>query len=165
MSVHSINIKSALEKLGLVLPPPPQPAAHYAPSVQRHWTLYVSGQLPMQDGELLAQGLVGRDVDLAMATACARQCMLNALAVVNQAVGGNFAGKRFVGFAQVTVYVASAPGFVDQHLVADGATQLLSDLGFSPSARAAVGVTALPLNAPMEIALVAALHNEDREQD
>jgi len=112
-------------------------------------TLFASGQVASRDGVLLATGLVGRDVDLATAQACAWQCAHNLLAAVQQELGSLDAVAAAV---RLTVYVASVDGFTDQHLVAHGASRLilavLGDRGHH--ARTAIGVKALPLNSPVE---------------
>ena len=115
-------------------------------------SVYVAGQLPDKDGELLGQGVLGRDVDLETARGLARQAALNALTVAADAVGG----LDQVRIVQMLVFVASTPEFGQQSDVADAASELLVDvLGENGRhARTAIGVTSLPLNAPVEIQLV-----------
>jgi enamine deaminase RidA (YjgF/YER057c/UK114 family) len=142
-----------LTALGLVLPPVPAPAAAYVPAVRHGELILVSGQLPLADGELLAVGLVGGadgEHDLEVAVALASRCALNVLAAAAAVAGGLDA---IAAVLRVGVFVASAAGFTQQHLVADGASQLLAAvLGpGSVHARAAVGVSRLPLDAPVEV--------------
>jgi enamine deaminase RidA (YjgF/YER057c/UK114 family) len=115
-------------------------------------SVYVSGQLPYKDGELLGQGILGRDVDLDTARGLARQAALNALAVAADAVGG-LDGVRIV---QMLVFVASTPEFGQQSSVADAASDLIVDvLGANGRhARTAIGVAGLPRNSPVEIQMV-----------
>jgi enamine deaminase RidA (YjgF/YER057c/UK114 family) len=115
-------------------------------------SIYVSGQLPYRDGRLLGQGTVGDDVDVETARALARQAALNALAAAADAVGA----LNRVRVVQMLVFVASAPGFGGQSLVADAASDLLVQaLGDNGRhARTAIGVTGLPANSPVEIQLV-----------
>ena len=136
--------------LGLALPPVPAPAAAYVPAVRHGDLVIVSGQLPLRDGALLATGLVGSDVTQDDAAELARVCALNALAAAASVAGGLDA---IAAVLRVGVFVASADGFTAQHLVANGASQLLSDV-LGPGAvhaRAAVGVARLPLDAPVEV--------------
>ncbi len=117
-------------------------------------SVYVSGQLPYRDGELLGSGIVGLDVDLESARELARRAALNALAVAADAVGGLDA----VRVVQMLVLVASTPQFGQQSAVADAASDLLiSVLGENGlHARTAIGVAGLPRNSPVEIQMVCA---------
>jgi enamine deaminase RidA (YjgF/YER057c/UK114 family) len=148
-----VSAVGRFEALGLELPAVPEPAAAYVPSVRRGDTVVTAGQLPMRDGDLLWTGAVGGEVGLADAQACAHQCALNLLAVGASHVDGDLDRLRVV---KLTVFVASAPGFTDQHLVANGASNLLGDVlgAHGVHARSAVGVPALPLGAPVEIEAV-----------
>ena len=139
-----------LAALGLELPPVPAPAAAYVPAVRHGDLVIVSGQLPLREGALLATGLVGVDVTQDEAAELARVCALNALAAAASVAGGLDAIGSVL---RVGVFVASADGFTAQHLVANGASQLLGEvLGpGSVHARAAVGVARLPLDAPVEV--------------
>lgn len=115
-------------------------------------TVYVAGQLPYEDGELLGQGVLGRDVDVDTARRLARQAALNALAVAADAVGD----LDRVRIGQMLVFVASTPEFGEQSRVADAASELLVDvLGENGRhARTAIGVASLPRNSPVEIQLI-----------
>ena len=115
-------------------------------------SVHVAGQLPFKDGELLGQGIVGRDVDLETGRELARHAALNALAVAADAVGG----LERVRIVQMLVFVASTPEFGLQSKVADAASELLVDvLGENGRhARTAIGVASLPLNTPVEIQMV-----------
>ncbi len=145
-----MSVAERLAELGLELPPAPAPAAAYVPWCRTGELIVTAGQLPLAGGALLATGLVGSDVDLKTATSCARQCALNVLAVIADACGDLEHVRRVV---KLTVFVASAPGFTEQHLVANGASELLAavlgDRGVH--ARSAVGTAALPLAAPVEV--------------
>ncbi len=146
----------ALADLGLALPSPPRPVASYVPSVQTGNLLIVSGQLPFKDGTLLAMGKVPSAVSLEKAQECARQCILNALAVV---AGESRSLDRVARIVRLGVFVACDEGFADQPKVANGASDLLQQI-FGESgrhARAAVGTNALPLNACVEIEMMVEL--------
>jgi enamine deaminase RidA (YjgF/YER057c/UK114 family) len=115
-------------------------------------SIYISGQLPYKDGELLGQGTVGRDVELETARELARHAVLNALAAAVQAVGD----LDRVRIVQMLVFVASTPDFGLQSRVANAASELLIEvLGENGRhARTAIGVAGLPLNSPVEIQMV-----------
>ncbi len=143
-----------LAELGLMLPPVVAPVAAYVPAVRTGRFVYTSGQLPMVDGKLPAVGKVGADVSGTDAADMARTCALNALAAAASAAGGLDAIARIV---KVTGFVASAPGFSGQPQVVNGASELLLEV-FGENgrhARSAVGVAELPLNAPVEVELIA----------
>jgi len=115
-------------------------------------SIHVAGQLPYQDGELLGQGTLGRDVDLETGRELARHAVLNALAVAADAVDG----LDRVRIVQMLVFVASTPEFGQQSRVADAASELLVEvLGENGRhARTAIGVASLPRNSPVEIQMI-----------
>jgi enamine deaminase RidA (YjgF/YER057c/UK114 family) len=141
-----------LAELGIELPAVVAPLAAYVPAVRTGNLVYTSGQLPMQSGELLRTGKVGADVDPADAMDLARICALNALAAVHALVGINAVTQ----VVKVVGFVASAPGFHGQPGVINGASRLLGDVFGDPGthARSAVGVSELPLDAPVEVELI-----------
>jgi enamine deaminase RidA (YjgF/YER057c/UK114 family) len=143
-----------LAELGLTLPPVTAPVAAYVPAVRTGRFVYVSGQLPVVDGKLPATGKVGDEVSAEDAAAMARTCALNALAATASVAGGLAGIRRIV---KVTGFVASAPGFCGQPQVINGASELfLAVFGEDGKhARSAVGVAELPLNAPVEVELIA----------
>lgn len=150
-------ILARLDDLDLIPAPPATPPAWFEPVAVHGPYAYLAGQVPFgADGGLLATGRLGDDVDVATGVACARQCAANGLAVLSRSIGGL---ERVERILKVTVFVASAPGFGDQPLVANGASevlhQVLGDAG--RHARSAVGVAALPLSCPVEVELVAVL--------
>jgi len=138
-----------LAELGLELPPVTPPVAAYVPAVQTGNHVYVSGQVPVADGKLLASGKVGAEVNSEEAKELARRCALNALAAVDALVGLD----RVVRVVKVVGFVASASGFTGQPGVINGASKLFGEV-FGPAgqhARSAVGVAELPLGAPVEV--------------
>jgi enamine deaminase RidA (YjgF/YER057c/UK114 family) len=147
-----MDIQARLAERGLKLPVAPKPVAAYVPAVH---LVFVSGQLPMLEGKLLAQGAVPTVVSVAQGKAAAQQCALNALAVLGDQIGGDW--SRLVRIVRLGVFVASADSFADQAQVANGASELLADLfgDAGRHARAAVGVNALPLGATVELELLA----------
>ncbi|ANN59207.1 hypothetical protein A9174_22375 [Mesorhizobium loti NZP2037] len=146
----SETIEKRLSDLGVTLPVAAAPAANYVPYCRSGNLLFTAGQLPLKDGKLQANGLLGRDVDTASGKDAARYCAINILAQAKAALGDLEKISRLV---KITVFVASAPDFVEQHLVANGASDfLVAALGErGKHARSAVGTASLPLNAAVEI--------------
>lgn len=142
-----------LATLGLTLPDVARPVAAYVPAVRTGSYVYTSGQLPFVSGELAATGKVGGAVSPEQAKDLARTCALNALAAVRAEVGDLSAVTRVV---KVVGFVASTPDFTGQPGVVNGASELLGEVfGDAGShARSAVGVAALPLDAPVEVEIV-----------
>ena len=142
-----------LRELGLELPAAPEPVGVYVPAVRTGNLVFVSGQLPMKDGELMATGHVGAEVSLQQAQDCARQAALNALAVVAAEVGGLENVARVV---RLTGHVAGAPGFTDQALVCNAASELVGEIfgDAGRHSRAALGAAELPLGSPVELEMI-----------
>jgi enamine deaminase RidA (YjgF/YER057c/UK114 family) len=149
-------VEERLVELGIQLPPAPSPVASYVPVRVAGELAFVAGQVPMQDGEVYLRGKLGTDVGIEDAQRAARRCALQALSALRDALGTL---DRVAGIAQVTVYVASATGFIDQSKVANGASDVLVEVFGEPGkhARAAVGVAELPLGAAVEVAVIARL--------
>jgi enamine deaminase RidA (YjgF/YER057c/UK114 family) len=149
----SETIEKRLSDLGVTLPVAAAPAANYVPYCRSGDLLFTAGQLPLNEGKLQASGLLGREVDTASGKEAAKYCAINILAQAKAALGSLEKIRRLV---KITVFVASAPDFVEQHLVANGASDflvaVLGDRG--KHARSAVGSASLPLNAAVEIEAV-----------
>ncbi|PPJ46447.1 RidA family protein [Rhizobium sp. KAs_5_22] len=145
------TIDGRLKAMGITLPEAAAPAANYVPYVISGNLLYLSGQLPIEGGKIAVTGLVGSDVALTDAQRAAELCAINILAQAKSALSGDL--SRIVRVIKLNGFVASAPGFVEQHLVINGASNLIAGvLGEAGKhARAAVGMAALPLNAAVEI--------------
>jgi enamine deaminase RidA (YjgF/YER057c/UK114 family) len=146
--------ETRLAELGLALPPVAAPLAAYVPAVRSGQHVYTAGQLPLADGKLLMTGRVGAQVSVEEAAALARTCALNALAAVASVTGGLSAVIRIV---KIAGFVASDPSFTGQPLVVNGASELMLEVfgDAGRHARSAVGVAVLPLDAPVEIELIA----------
>ncbi|MEV0299282.1 RidA family protein [Nocardia sp. NPDC050710] len=142
-----------MEKLGLTLPAVAAPVAAYIPAIRTGSLVYTSGQLPFVDGQLSVTGKVGAEVSLEQAKEAAQLCALNALAAVHDLVGLD----NVVRIVKVVGFVASAPGFADQPLVINGASEFLGEVfgDAGVHARSAVGVSELPKNTPVEVELIA----------
>ncbi len=147
-----------LRELGHELPDVPEPAGSYVPAVRAGSLVFIAGQLPLEDGELPRTGKVGDAVTLEEAREAARRCALNALAAAAAAAGGL---DRVARVVKVTGYVASTPGFERQPEVINGASDLIGEVFGEAGrhARSAVSVAVLPLDAPVEVELVAELED------
>jgi enamine deaminase RidA (YjgF/YER057c/UK114 family) len=146
------NIENKLSALGIQLPEPPKPLAAYIAAKQTGNLVFTAGQLPMVDGNLIATGLLGRDIEVEAAKAAAQTCVINALSAVKGVIGDLDKIKQIV---RVVGYVASVPEFTQQPAVVNGASELLLEIFGEAGrhARSAVGVAVLPLNAAVEVEL------------
>ncbi|MFD9591600.1 RidA family protein [Kitasatospora sp. NPDC059973] len=146
------KVEEKLAELGLTLPPVAAPVAAYVPALRSGEFVFTSGQLPMVGGKLPTTGKVGAEVTPEEAKELAQICALNALAAVKSVVGDLDLIERVV---KVVGFVASATDFTGQPGVINGASELLGQvLGEAGvHARSAVGVTVLPLDAPVEVEL------------
>ena len=147
-------IEERLAELGIELPPAAAPLASYVPVRIAGDHAYVSGQVPLEAGTPMWTGKLGAERSIEDGRAASRRCALQALAALRDALGSL---DRVRGIARVDVFVASAPGFTDQPVVANGASDLLVEVFGDEGrhSRAAVGVAELPLGVPVEVALVA----------
>lgn len=143
-----------LAELKLTLPPFVAPIGSYIPGIRTCNLVLVSGQLPFVEGKLTCTGKVGQDVTLEQANVAARTAGLNALGIAAHTVGGIDQIKRIVRLA---VFVNSAPGFFDQPKVANGASDIMVQIfgEAGKHVRAAVGASELPMNAAVEVELMA----------
>jgi enamine deaminase RidA (YjgF/YER057c/UK114 family) len=151
------RIAQKLQDAGLLSTAPPMPLASYLPFVVSGDVVAISGVLPTRSGNLMATGRVGESVSPELAYECARQCAINLLTALSRAEDET--GRRVSRVLRITGFVASAPGFTDQHKVLNGASDfIVSILGDDGRhSREAVGVLSLPLNAPVEVSAWAAL--------
>jgi enamine deaminase RidA (YjgF/YER057c/UK114 family) len=152
--VNEADIVSKLSELGYELPRPTPPLAAYVPCVRAGDLLFVSGQVPAVDGDVVSPGHLGDDVSVERGQEAARRAAVQALAVIRGELGTLDRLSRIV---HLTVFIASTPEFAGQAQVANGASELLEQvLGeHGRHARAAVGVAALPLGASVEVAVTA----------
>lgn len=144
--------RARLTELGIELPETAAPLAAYVPAVRTGDLVYTSGQLPMQNGKLARTGKVGAEVSPEDGYALARICALNALAAVDALVGLDSVTR----VVKVVGFVASGPNFNGQPGVINGASELLGEVfgDAGAHARSAVGVSQLPLDAPVEVELI-----------
>ncbi len=143
-------IEERLKELGIELPAASAPKAMYIAAKQVGDTIFVSGQLPTKDGELIYTGKLGKEVTVEQGQEAARLCAINIMAAVKGVVGDLDKVKNVV---KLQAFVNSADGFASQHIVTNGASQILFDVFGEAGrhARTAVGVAELPLDAPIEI--------------
>lgn len=150
-----MTITERLGELGLSLPEVAKPLAAYVPATRvGNHQVWTSGQLPMVQGQLQTPGKLGAEVTLEQGVAAARTCLLNALAAIGAEAGGV---DRITRIVKLVVFVASTPDFTDQPKVGNGASELVGEI-FGDAGlhvRSAVGVSVLPLDAAVELEVVA----------
>jgi enamine deaminase RidA (YjgF/YER057c/UK114 family) len=146
------KVEEKILELGLELPKISTPIASYIPAKKVGNLVFTSGQLPMVNGELTNTGFLGKEVSIEDANRAAQVCTLNALAAVKGVIGDLDQIKSII---RVVGYVSSTPEFTKQPAVVNGASDLLLQIfgDEGKHARSAIGVSALPLNAPVEIEL------------
>jgi len=144
-----MSVSAKLAELGIELPEVVPPLAAYVPAARTGNLVYTAGQLPMESGSLIQTGKVGGEVAPEDGKALARVCALNALAAVHSLVGIDSVTR----VVKVVGFVASAPGFNGQPGVVNGASELFGEVfgDAGAHARSAVGVSELPLDAPVEV--------------
>jgi enamine deaminase RidA (YjgF/YER057c/UK114 family) len=151
--MNESEILQRLSELDLELPEVPVPLASYVPVTVAGDLAFVSGQIPMSEGRPIAVGTLGADVTVAEAQQAAAQAALQAISALRVALGSLGRVKRV---AQVTVYVAAIPGFLEHPEVANGASELF--IGVFGEAgrhsRAAIGMSSLPRGASVEVSVV-----------
>jgi enamine deaminase RidA (YjgF/YER057c/UK114 family) len=150
-----MSIEARLSELGIVLPKPAAPVASYVPVVIAGGLAHVSGQLPFIDGALVT-GRLGENVDLDLGAKAARACALMILAQLDAALGSLERVERIV---KLGAFVNSAVHFTDQPKVANGASDLMTEVfgDKGKHARSAVGVPVLPLGAAVEVDAIVAV--------
>jgi len=147
-----MDVAAKLRELDLTLPEAPTPMASYVPVAVAGNLAFVSGQIARKDGHVIYRGKVGDSVSVEQGATCARECAMSALAAM-QAEG---LLDRVVRVVKVTGFVASAPGFMDQPTVVNGASDFLLQVfgEAGKHARTSIGVASLPLGASVEVDFV-----------
>jgi len=145
-----------LKELGIVLPEAPKPLAAYVPAVMAGDFVYSSGQIPLAAGELKFKGKVGSDLTEEQGYEAAKLCAVNCLSAVKGVIGSL---DKIAQIVKLTGFVNSAPGFSSQPKVINGASELLGQVfgDAGKHARAAVGVSELPINAAVEVEIIVKL--------
>lgn len=148
-----MKVEEKLKAMGIELPEPPQPVAAYIPAVRTGNLIFVSGQIPAQNGKVMYTGRVGAEVSIEEAYQAARLCCINCLSVIKSVVGDLDKVKRIV---KVTGFVNSVGESGDQPKAVNGASELLVEVfgEAGKHARAAVGSSGLPLNVPVEVEMI-----------
>ena len=151
-----MSIDQRIAELGITLPEPAAPVAAYVPAVEKGGLLHLSGQISFAEDGSLIKGRLGEDVDLDGGIAAARRCGIMVLAQIKAALGSLDRVDRIV---KLGVFVNSAPSFIDQPKVANGASALMQDVFGEAGrhARSAVGVATLPLGVPVEVDAIVAV--------
>ena len=146
-----LNIEENLRKYNITIPKANKPVANYSPYVKTKNLLFISGQIPITDGNMLFTGKVNKDVEISSAVKAAELCMLNSFAILKDAVQNNL--NLVNKCVKINVFINSDDSFLNQPEVADGASNLITKI-MSPNsnhARSAVSVNSLPKNATVEI--------------
>ncbi|WP_257349814.1 RidA family protein [Pseudalkalibacillus decolorationis] len=148
-----VNVEERLKEVGITIPNPPKPAAVYVPAKTVGNLVYTSGQDCRDNGKLLYEGKVGSDLTIEQGYEAARQTMINCLAVLKGEIGNLNRVKQVV---KLLAFVNSAPGFVEQPYVINGASELLEEVfgERGKHARSAISSNELPFNTPVEIEMI-----------
>jgi enamine deaminase RidA (YjgF/YER057c/UK114 family) len=151
-----MSIDQRLTELGINIPQAAAPVASYVPGVEQGGLLHISGQISFAEDGSLIKGRLGEDMELDAGQAAARRCGIMLLAQIKAALGSLDRVERIV---KLGVFVNSAPGFTDQPKVANGASDLMSEVfgDAGRHARSAVGVAVLPLGVAVEVDAIVAV--------
>ncbi|MDC0986027.1 RidA family protein [Alphaproteobacteria bacterium] len=147
------QIEARLKKLGIEVPKAASPAANYVPYVMSGSHIWISGQVPVWNGELKFIGQVGGDIDVDEGVLAARTCGLNIIAQAKAALGDL---DRVARIVKLVGFVNGVPGFVSQPSIINGASDLMVEVFEEKGkhARSAVGAGGLPFNVAVEIEAV-----------
>lgn len=146
-------VEKNLLALGIVLPESPKPVATYVPTKVVGNLIYTSGQDSRVNGILINKGKVGSDLTIEQGCEAAKYAMINCLSVIKAQIGDLDRIKQVV---KLLGFVNSAPGFVEQPYVINGASDLLENIlgNKGKHARSAIGSNELPFNTPVEIEMI-----------
>lgn len=149
-----MSYEKKLADMGINLPPAPNPLAAYVPAVKAGGYVYTSGQIPLVNGQLEYKGKLGAEVSVDQGYQAARVCALNCLSVIKAQIGSLDNIEKIV---KVVGFVNSAPGFNQQPQVVNGASELFGEIfgEAGKHARSAVGVNELPIDAAVEVEVIA----------
>ncbi len=144
------KIDQRLDEMGIVLPEPATPAANYVPFVISGPLVFIAGQIPFWNGEILHIGKVGAEISVEEAKQAARVCGLNLIAQLKSACSGDL--DRVIQCVKIGVFVNCVDGFKQQPEIANGVSDLMVELFGETGrhARFAVGTNALPRNCAAE---------------
>jgi enamine deaminase RidA (YjgF/YER057c/UK114 family) len=150
------SIDEILASLGITLPTPAKPVGSYIPVVITGKLAFVSGQIPYEDDRVNLKGKVGKDLNIEAGQQAARLCVINGLSQLKSVIGNLDLVKQVI---KVTGFVNSDPEFTDHAKVVNGASDLLVEVFGEKGrhARAAVGVSSLPLGSCVEVEILVEL--------
>ena len=153
-----MTAEQKLSALGFELPPPPPAVAAYRPWVRTGNLIFTSGQLPWKDGKMACTGRLGEAVSIEQGYQAARQCALNAIAQLKDAVGDL---ERIAQIVRIEGYVHCAPGFRDHPQVLNGASHLFAQVfgERDQHSRLALGIADMPLDAAVQLSVMAEVKN------
>ena len=146
-----INIETNLKKHNILIPTPAKPVANYSPYIISKNLIFISGQIPIADGNVVYKGKVNKNLSMNESIKAAELCMLNSFAILINAVGNNL--HQIKNCIKVNVFINSDSYFIEQPKVADGASNLISKI-MEPNishTRSAISVNSLPKDAAVEI--------------
>ncbi|MBP2664575.1 MAG: endoribonuclease family protein [Firmicutes bacterium] len=148
-----MSFEAKVKEMGLTVPEVAKPVAAYVPSIRVGDYVYTSGQIPFVEGKLAYAGKIGKDLSLEQGYEAAKVCALNCLAAAKSVIGSLDNIEQIV---KVVGFVNSAPGFVDQPKVINGASELIGTIFGKQGehTRSAVGVPELPINAAVEVEMI-----------
>ena len=144
------NIDDKLKSMGIILPDAPSPAANYIPFIIKKNIIYISGQIPFWNGDILYKGKVGREIDIDTGKKAARTCALNIISVLKQSINNLDMITKCI---KLGVFVNSTADFENQPEIANGASDLIVEVfgELGKHTRFAVGSNSLPMNISVEI--------------
>lgn len=153
------QITQRLEQLGIILPEVGEPKFSYIPARRTGRLVYTSGMDCRVNGVLIHEGKLGAELTIEQGQEAARQCIINALAVIQQEIGSL---DRITQVVKMLAFVNSAPGFADQPYVINGASDLLIQIfgDAGRHARSAIGTSNLPFHTPVEIEIIVEINDE-----
>ena len=153
MHLFDENIKN----LGLNIPDLPKALANYVPYKIIGKTIYISGQAPVQNGELIYKGKVGSDISIEEGIEAAKLCVINIIAALKTGLEGDW--DKLDSFVKLTGFVNCQDNFIDQPKIINGASDMLVEIFGDQGrhARVAVGSNALPLGIAVEIVSIVQL--------
>jgi len=145
------DIDKKIESLSITLPIAPSPAANYIPYVISNNLVFISGQVPFENGEIKYTGKVGKNINIDKAKEVARICGLNVISVLKNALDGDL--SRVKNCVKLGIFVSCTSDFHQQPEVANGASDLMVEIFGEKGkhARFAVGANSLPRNVPVEV--------------
>ncbi len=148
-----MSYEAKAKELGITIPEAAKPLAVYVPAVKEGNYIYTSGQIPLVAGELKFKGKLGKELSVEQGYEAAKTCAINCLAAIKGVAGSLDNIEKII---KIVGFVNSAPGFVDQPKVVNGASELIGAI-FGPAgehSRSAVGVAELPIDSAVEVEMI-----------